>query len=88
MVGLFSVMNALMDRPLADVMAELPVSGKVRAALSGKPNELRHALDAAVAFELGNWEKFTVAMEGLEFDEQRAPECQMQANRYVKELQI
>jgi len=88
MVGLFSVMNALMDRPLADIMAELPVNGKVRAALSGKPNELRHALDAAVAFELGNWEKFTAAMKGLEFDEQRAPECQMQANRYVKELQI
>ena len=89
MVGLFSVMNALMDRPLADIMAELPVNGKVRAALSGKSNELRYALDAAVAFELGKWEEFTAAMEGLEFDEQRAPECQMlQANRYVKELQI
>jgi EAL and modified HD-GYP domain-containing signal transduction protein len=88
MVGLFSVMSALLDRPLSDIMAELPVNGKVRAALGGKPNELRHALDAAVAFELGKWEEFSVAMKGLEFDEQRAPECQAEANRCVKELQI
>jgi c-di-GMP-related signal transduction protein len=88
MVGLFSVMAALLDRTPADVMAELPVNGKVRAALSGKPNELRYALDAAVAFELGKWEEFTAAMENLEMDEQRAPECQMEASRCVKELQL
>ncbi|HLZ14004.1 MAG TPA: HDOD domain-containing protein [Candidatus Acidoferrum sp.] len=88
MVGLFSVMNALLDRPLADIMAELPVNGKVRAALGGKTNELRHALNAAVAFELGKWEDFSVAMLGLELDEQRAPECQSEANRCLRELQI
>ena len=88
MVDLFSVMSAVLDRSLEDIMAELPVNGRVRAALGGVPNELRYALDAAVAFELGKWEEFTSAMERLELDEQRAPECQMQANRYVKELQI
>lgn len=88
LVGLFSVMNALLDRPIEDIAAEIAVSGRVREALSGNANELRYALDAALGFEQGKWDDFTAAMEKLEMREQDAPACQAQANRIVKQLQV
>ncbi len=88
LVGLFSVMNALLDRPLPDIAAEIAVNGKVRDALSGDANELRYALDAALGFEQGKWDEFTIAMEKLQMSEQEAPACQAQANKIVKQLQV
>lgn len=88
LVGLFSVMNALLDRPLADIAAEIAVNGKVRDALTGAPNDLRYALDAALGFEQGKWDEFTAAMDKLEMSEQDAPACQAQANKIVKQLQV
>jgi EAL and modified HD-GYP domain-containing signal transduction protein len=87
LTGLFSVMSALLDRPLADITAEMAVSTDVRDALGGKPNELRHAMDAAVAFEGGRWEDFAEAMDRLKLDEQNAQECMEEADRIVRELQ-
>ncbi len=88
LVGLFSVMSAVLDRPLGDITAEIAVNGRVRDALNGKTNELRYALDAAMGFEQGEWDVFTEAMERLELDEEKAPECQNEANRIVKELNL
>lgn len=88
LTGLFSVMSALLDRPLADIVAELAVSGSVRDALAGKANELRHALDAAVAFEGGKWEEFARAMDELKLDERNGPECMEEAARIVRELRV
>jgi EAL and modified HD-GYP domain-containing signal transduction protein len=87
-VGLFSVMNAILDRPLADIMAEMAVSPRVREALTGKKNEMRYALDAAMAFESAKWNEFTEAMEGLQMEEAQAPECLKEADQIVKGLQI
>lgn len=74
LVGLFSVMSAILDRPLKHILAEVAVTDNVRDALLGLPNELRFALDAARAFELGRWEEFTEAMEALQMEEEKVPE--------------
>src|SRR5262249_13808952 len=88
LTGLFSVMSALLDRPLTDIAAELAVSGAVRDALNGKPSDLRYALDASIACEGGRWEEFTRAMENLRLEETNAPDCMAEADRIVRELQV
>ena len=86
LVGLFSVMSAILDRPLKHILTEVAVGANVRDALLGTPNELRFALDAARAFEQGQWEEFTEAMDALRMEEGKAPEYLAEANRMAKEV--
>jgi c-di-GMP-related signal transduction protein len=59
LVGLFSIIDALLDRPMEEIMTELPLSQDIRSALLGSKNMLRLALDAITAYESGNWELFS-----------------------------
>ena len=73
--GLFSVMDAVLDRPLAEIVVELALAAEVRAALLGEPGELHDALEAAKAYERGQWTEFKNAMDQLSLPETCAPEC-------------
>lgn len=55
LVGLFSMLDAIMERPMEQVVANLPVSDRARDALLGTKNGLRAVLDCVMAFERGGW---------------------------------
>ena len=55
-VGLFSLLDVMLGRTMADALADLPLSASSAAALLGDQNAERHALDAVIAFERGAWE--------------------------------
>jgi EAL and modified HD-GYP domain-containing signal transduction protein len=55
LVGLFSMLDALMERPMEQVVANLPVSDAVRDALTGRNNALKTVLDCVMAYERGGW---------------------------------
>jgi c-di-GMP-related signal transduction protein len=54
LVGLLSTMDALMDQPLEQVIASIPVSPNVSAALLGADTILGHLFKMIVAIEQGN----------------------------------
>jgi c-di-GMP phosphodiesterase len=56
-VGLFSVLDALMDAPMEKTLAALPLSAEVEAALLKRAGPLGKVLDAAVAYERADWER-------------------------------
>ncbi|MFB6261238.1 MAG: EAL and HDOD domain-containing protein, partial [Thiohalorhabdaceae bacterium] len=56
LVGLFSTLDALMDRPMAEVVADLPLSEEVKAALIGREGDLGGLLAALFQYEQGEWE--------------------------------
>lgn len=62
-VGLFSTLDAFMDQPLADVLATLPLSGGVRAALLDGEGPAGEALACVGAYERGEWPR-AVALAG------------------------
>ncbi len=55
LLGLCSLLDALLQRPLEQVIADLPLSADIRAALLGHDNTARRVLDAVVAHEQGQW---------------------------------
>jgi len=55
LVGLFSLLDALTGQPLAEALAELPLSAMARAALLGEDNAYRRVLMLAEAYERGRW---------------------------------
>lgn len=56
-VGLFSVLEALMDIPLDEILAQVPLSKEVNAALLWREGELGQMLEWVLAYEAGDWNK-------------------------------
>ena len=62
-VGLFSILDALMEIPMVELLDRLPLSADQKAALSGEEGLMTQALKAVVAYEHGEWDD--VAFGGL-----------------------
>jgi len=57
MTGLFSMIDAFLDRPLESILEKLPLSENIKAALSGADNSIRQLLDLVIAYERGKWQQ-------------------------------
>lgn len=62
-VGLFSALDAILDMPMDQVVASLPLSEEAASALRTRKGRLGAALDCVVAYERAYWEQ--VAFAGL-----------------------
>ncbi len=57
LLGLFSLLDALLGRPMPEILTTVPLTDDVRAALCGEDNALRRLLELAIAYERGDWAK-------------------------------
>src|SRR5438093_3859809 len=57
LVGLFSVLDALMDRPMPEVLRALPLAEEIQQALLDYAGRLGTILHSVLAYERGNWEE-------------------------------
>src|ERR1700674_3871088 len=57
MMGLLSVMDAILDRPLDSILAELPVRGEIKDALQARTGLYWQVVEVALAHERADWEK-------------------------------
>lgn len=60
-VGLLSLLDALIDRPMDTVLHDLPLTDDVKAALVHGEGQLGEALQCVRAYERCDWEKATFA---------------------------
>ena len=58
LLGMFSMVDAILDMPMAEVTERLPTSALVDAALLGEPGALRSMLDLVIAYEEADWPAF------------------------------
>ncbi|MEZ0372385.1 MAG: EAL and HDOD domain-containing protein [Candidatus Sericytochromatia bacterium] len=58
-VGLFSVLDALMDIPLEEILAQVPLSKDVIDALLRREGELGKLIDWVLAYEAGEWDRLS-----------------------------
>jgi EAL and modified HD-GYP domain-containing signal transduction protein len=55
-VGLFSLIDALVDRPMAAIMQELPLADVVKEALLNRAGLMGDALNCVQAYERCDWD--------------------------------
>jgi len=56
MVGLFSLLDAMLDHPLEKILADLPLAPEVLTALTcNRPSSLKYILSAVSYYEQGSW---------------------------------
>ncbi len=62
-LGLFSLMDALLDKPMEDILKSISFSQKIKAALLQKDKEFTKILNIIISFEQGDWKnKFYTVM--------------------------
>jgi len=74
LMGMFSMIDAFMDRPIEEVLKELPISRTIKNALLGKKNRHRAIYELVLAYEKGNWDRYSKIASLLEIEENITPE--------------
>ncbi|MBL4630091.1 MAG: HDOD domain-containing protein [Paraglaciecola sp.] len=71
LVGLFSLLDALLDQDMEPLVEKLPLVDEVKEALCGGQNDLSMYLMLVKAFESGNWLKVIRISKILEIDQKQ-----------------
>lgn len=85
--GMFSMIDIILERPMEDILSELPLSDTVCDALKGVNNVLRKGLSTLEAYEKGEWEKVVEIQDlgGFAVDN-LIPQCYFSAVEWAKEV--
>ncbi|HYH05011.1 MAG TPA: HDOD domain-containing protein, partial [Bacillota bacterium] len=65
LLGLFSLIDVILDQPMAELVAELSLTPEVREALVGESNPLNKVLDLVLFYEKGDWDHYQTQSEAL-----------------------
>ncbi|HEV2498030.1 MAG TPA: HDOD domain-containing protein, partial [Terriglobia bacterium] len=72
-VGMFSVIDAMLGRPMTDILEQLALPSEAKAALLGHENTLRDVFELVYAYEMGNWGALNWYAAKLHVDETLMP---------------
>jgi len=85
LVGLFSVIDALLDRPLARVLREVPLANDVALALRDQSGPLAPPYRCVLAWEHGDWAALEALVAGLPGHGAGVPEAYRSALEWARE---
>lgn len=71
LMGLFSLLDAILERPLEEVLASIPMAADTRGALLGDKGTLGTLLQLATAMERGEWNQLSALTTALKIEEER-----------------
>lgn len=73
LMGIFSLIDAIVDRPLLDVLSDMPIADDIKAALLGEKGPLRDIYELMLSYEQGNWDQFSELAVQKKIDENQIP---------------
>lgn len=88
MVGLLSMVDAILDRPMLEVLADLPLSADVKGALMGKKEGHGRVLGLVLAYEKAEWDRLPLVMAGLDLDVTKLPGFYRESVSWVNQIFI
>lgn len=85
-VGLFSLLDAMLDAPMAEIMERLPVSNGIKEALLTDTGPYCIYLELVKNYEKNNEALFIPLFERLELDPEKVNTCYLTAIKYANGL--
>ena len=79
LMGLLSVSDALLDKPIAEVLKSLPIDPEIKSALCGGENRYRDLYEVLLALERAEWPKLTTFTGRLGCPEDTVPDSYQSA---------
>ncbi len=86
LMGLLSMVDTVLERPLSEILNQLAVSEEVKAALLTGGNQMRQVLDLVVAAEKGQWARISYLSSLLKFSENAVTEAYLQSIQWSHEV--
>jgi EAL and modified HD-GYP domain-containing signal transduction protein len=86
LLGVFSLMEAMLGRPMSEIVSEIALPDVVRAALLGRPNHYREILDLVKAFEAGSWNEVSELVADLRQDESHLSAAYLEAVDWAQKV--
>jgi EAL and modified HD-GYP domain-containing signal transduction protein len=74
LMGLFSLIDAMLDNNMEDIMQTLPLSKNIKQALLEEKGDLADYLKLVSSYESANWETFSSIISKINIDEKKFPE--------------
>lgn len=84
LLGLFSMIDGVMDRPIDEAIREMPLTEEMKEALAGKSSSSwSDPLNLVISYETGDWQSFTEISSRLNCREEKIPEQYIAAVSWV-----
>lgn len=74
LMGLLSIADALLDKPIGEVLRSVPVAQEVKTALVGGENRFRDVYELLLALERAEWPQLSTYVERLGCSEEEIPD--------------
>ena len=82
-LGLFSLIDAILDNHIEVIMENLPLSEPIKVALIQKKGLLAQFLEFVKAYEAGQWKRMATLANGLGISSEKIPEYYLHAVTYA-----
>jgi len=86
LMGLFSLIDAILDCSLADILEELPISKDVKAALLGNEGFFKDIQDLTISYERADWAQLAKTAKKLGLPEEELPALYLQTLSWAREF--
>jgi EAL and modified HD-GYP domain-containing signal transduction protein len=85
-LGIFSLIDAIVDQPMPKVMEELPLSERIKQALVRRQGDLTVILVLVETYEKGDWTHVAQLVKLLKINQNTLPSLYLQACRWSTKL--
>ena len=85
LLGMFSLLDALVGRPLEELLARIPLAEDLQEALLRRRGTLGQVLTLALAYEEAQWERARGVAQALSIPEEVIPECYLKAVEWANQ---
>ncbi len=86
LMGLLSMMEAILETPMAKVLEKVPIDQQTKAALLGGASSLRPLYQLMLARESGDWENTSALAKQLHLSESEIAENYWQAMQWARQV--
>jgi c-di-GMP-related signal transduction protein len=86
LLGLLSVMDAILDQPVEEILTDLPVRREIKEALIDRRGAYRDLLDIAIAHETADWDRVTALENSMGIKAGQIPDLYISAVDWASAL--
>ncbi len=86
LMGLFSMLDALMGRPMEEVLEQLPIMDDIKKALLGNTGPLQDLLQLVIALERGDWTTMSLLASDLRLQEENLGDLHLEAMQWAQSM--
>ena len=84
LLGLLSVLDAILDMKMPDILREVAIGEEIRKALLGEKNQFRELFEIVLLYERGDWEGVHAAAAKLSIPEAVIPDLFIQSVEWAR----